>query len=167
MSHPSVASTSSSDHRPTFNGVRLFRYFLLGESAINISTAIPIMLAPEFALSFLVRSPSDITPAAVVLTQWFGAITLGLTVPLLLSVPHVPRAAAGRRMAYTTLGACEATLGAVMAMQIVNGESGFSDRALAVGVMAMSAFLGMRAFFLFVKPGPGWMEGIENVKKVQ
>jgi hypothetical protein len=151
--------------RPTFNGVRLFRYALLAESAINIVSAIPIILAPDFALSFLVASPAQITPATRALAQWFGAITLGLTAPLLLSVPHVPRAASGRRMAYTTLGACEAVLGAVMAMQLFAGDSGMKPEALAGGAAAMGGFLGVRAFFLFVRPG--WMEGQENAKKVQ
>jgi hypothetical protein len=155
----------ASHNRPTFNGVRLFRYALLAESAINIASGIPIILAPEFALSFLLEGPAQITPATKALAQWFGAITLGLTVPLLLSVPHVPRAAAGRRMAYTTLGACEATLGAVMMMQWFAGDTGIKMEALATGALAMGSFLGMRGFFLFVRPG--WMEGQENVKKVQ
>ena len=56
----------------SINGVRLFRYALLAESAVNIASVIPMLLAPETFLSFLVKGPNQITPATKSLTQWFA-----------------------------------------------------------------------------------------------
>jgi len=149
-----------------FNGVRLFRYALITESTMNLACAIPLILNPEYALSFLVKGPSQITPATCTLAQWMGGIVLGMAVPLVLSVPHVPRAAAGRRMTYTMLGACEMALSAVLAAQYLQGaDSGLKPQALVGAAGMMGVILLERGFFLFVRPT--WMEGQENAKKVQ
>ena len=49
---------------------RAFRTALLTESAINLSAIIPMMLAPETVLSYMVKSPSQITPLSKSLLQW-------------------------------------------------------------------------------------------------
>jgi len=59
----------------SFNGTRLFRYALLGEAAINIAGAIPIILNPDSMLKLLVRGPTMINPATRTLTQWFATLT--------------------------------------------------------------------------------------------
>jgi len=55
----------------SFNGVRLFRYALLGESALNIASLLPMWLYPEGVATLLFKSPEQITPAAKSLIQWF------------------------------------------------------------------------------------------------
>ena len=55
----------------SFNGARLFRYALLFEMSANFGGIIPCLFAPELALSYLVKGPSQITPAALSMTQWY------------------------------------------------------------------------------------------------
>lgn len=62
-----------------------------------------------------------------------------------------------------TLGAGEAALGTLMAVQYLSGDSGMTDTALLAAMGVMGGGLGMRVFFLFVKPG--WMDAQENAKK--
>ncbi|KAI6796990.1 hypothetical protein KC363_g3214 [Hortaea werneckii] len=154
----------------TFNGTRLFRYALLGEAAINIASAIPIILNPDSMLKFLVRGPTMINPATRTLTQWFGGLTLALTVPILLSYPnpHPSRGSssdvmARRRTTYLTLGAGELALGTIMAAQYLLGDSGLTDGALLGGMGTMGGIAAMRGFFLYVRPS--WMAAQGNAEK--
>ncbi|KAK5696569.1 hypothetical protein LTR97_007872 [Elasticomyces elasticus] len=174
----------------SFNGVRLFRYALLFEMGANMGGIIPCLFAPELALSFLVKGPSQITPAATSMMQWFGTLFLtGFTLPLALCYPNpVPsqggnsEVVAWRRLTCKSLdvldtkrlltnftdilfAAGEAGLGTMMLIQWMQGNSGMNDTSLLVGAMAMGAFLGMRAFFLYVRPS--WMEGQANARKAQ
>ncbi|TKA52755.1 hypothetical protein B0A55_12133 [Friedmanniomyces simplex] len=158
----------------SFNGVRLFRYALLFEMGANFTGIIPCLFAPETALSFLVKGPSQITPATASMMQWFGALILtGFTLPLALCYPN-PHSYAPPTYLLTLLmipssnpdilfGAGEAGLGTMMLIQWLQGHSGMSDNALLVGAMTMGAFLGMRAFFLYARPS--WMEGQANARK--
>ncbi|KAI7370531.1 hypothetical protein KC354_g1205 [Hortaea werneckii] len=172
-----------------FNGTRLFRYALLGEAAINIASAIPIILNPDSILKLLVRGPTMINPATRTLTQWFatltaspilnavlrsshrfGGLTLALTVPILLSYPN-PHASRGsssdvmarRRTTYLTLGAGELALGTIMAAQYLLGDSGLTDGALLGGMGTMGGIAAIRGFFLYVRPS--WMAAQGNAEK--
>lgn len=51
------------------SGPGLFRTALLVESAANIGSIIPMITNPESVLSYLVKGPAQITPAAKTLTQ--------------------------------------------------------------------------------------------------
>jgi len=154
----------------TFNGTRLFRYALIGEAAINIASAIPIILNPDSILKLLVRGPTMINPGTRTLTQWFGGLTLALTVPILLSYPN-PHASRGsssdvmarRRTTYLTLGAGELALGTIMAAQYLLGDSGLTDGALLGGMGTMGGIAAMRGFFLYVRPS--WMAAQGNAEK--
>ncbi|KAI7282174.1 hypothetical protein KC345_g3674 [Hortaea werneckii] len=153
-----------------FNGTRLFRYALLGEAAINIAGAIPIILNPDSMLKLLVKGPTMINPATRTLTQWFGGLTLALTVPILLSYPnpHPSRwssseVMARRRTTYLTLGAGELALGTIMAAQYLLGDSGLTDNALLAGMGMMGGIAAMRGFFLYVRPS--WMAAQGNAEK--
>ena len=100
----------------------------------------------------------------------FGGFVVALTVPLLMSYPN-PRPSqdghkettAFRKLTYITLGAGEVALGTLVAFQYFNGDSGLTENALLFGMGNMGAFLGIRALFLFARPG--WMEAQENAKK--
>ena len=56
----------------SFNGVRLFRYALLTEIAMNVTSIIPCLIYPEGALSYLVKGPNQIVPATKTMVQWFA-----------------------------------------------------------------------------------------------
>ncbi|KAK4540513.1 hypothetical protein LTR36_009151 [Oleoguttula mirabilis] len=154
----------------SFNGVRLFRYAVLGEIALNLASIAPMLLLPETVLSYIVKGPNQITPATKSLTQWFGAVVIALTVPLALSYPN-PRPSQGgephiphwRRLTYMVLGAGEAALGTVMAAQYLSGDSGLTDAVLIGGTGTMGVLCAMRGFFLFVRPS--WMDAQMNARK--
>ena len=55
----------------SFNGVRLFRYALLAESAANTLAIVPMLLFPETVASFIFRGPNEITPGTKSLIQWY------------------------------------------------------------------------------------------------
>ncbi|KAI7352804.1 hypothetical protein KC354_g11823 [Hortaea werneckii] len=153
-----------------FNGTRLFRYALLGEAAGNIASAIPMILNPDSILRLLVRGPTMINPATRSFTQWFGGMTLALTVPILLSYPN-PHPKQGsssdvmarRRTTYFTLGAGELALGTIMAAQFLLGDSSLTDDALLGGMGIMGGIAAMRGFFLYVRPS--WMAAQGNAEK--
>ena len=140
------------------NGNRIFRSALLIESAANISTIIPMLLYPDYVLSWLVKGPAQVTPAARTLTQWFGATLVLATAPLLLSYPEAAsgesasNVTARRRLTYLAMGATEAALGVVTLSQYLTGDSGMTDQALLTATGMMVTFGAMRAFFLFAKP---------------
>ena len=59
----------------------------------------------------------SVTPAACALTQWCGCIVAGLTVPLILSVPHTPEAPTIRKLTYRMYAAAEMGLATAMAVR--------------------------------------------------
>ena len=103
--------------------------------------------------------------------QWFGGVIVMATAPLLLSYrgpgpgETASQVTARRRITYFTLGAGEVALGALTLSQYLAGNSGLSDTTLLVATGMMGTFLGMRGFFLFVKPA--WMELQETCKKMK
>ena len=141
-----------------FNGHRIFRGALLGESAVNIGSMIPMILAPEAALSYLVKGPSQITPATKTMMQWFGGLIVLATAPLLLSYPNPSsdddkaereRVVARRRLTYQSMAAAEAALGTITAVQYLTGSApGLTDSALLVATAAMGGFMAFRSFVL-------------------
>ena len=147
------------------NGVRMFRCILLAEAGLNLASVVPMFIEPDYVLSWLVESPEHITPAACALTQWCGCIVAGLTVPLILSVPHTAEAPTLRKLTYKMYAAAEMALAAAMAMQYLNGDSGLKSEALRTSMTTMGALVAVRAYFLLVRPG--YMEGQANAKKVQ
>jgi hypothetical protein len=147
------------------NGVRMFRYALLAEAGLNLASVVPMLIDPSYILSWLVESPENVTPAACALTQWCGCIVAGLTVPLILSVPHTPEAPTIRKLTYRMYAAAEMGLATAMAVQYLNGDSGLKSEALWTSMTTMVALVAVRAYFLLVKPG--YMEGQANAKKVQ
>jgi hypothetical protein len=147
------------------NGVRMFRYALVAEATLNLASVVPMLIDPAYILSWLVKSPEHVTPAACSLIQWCGCIVAGVTVPLILSVPNTPEAPVIRKVTYQMFAAAEMALGAAMAMQYLNGESGLKTEALWTAMTTMASLVTVRAYFLAVKPN--YMEGQANAKKVQ
>jgi hypothetical protein len=98
-------------------------------------------------------------------------IATGFTVPLLLCYPHPSSSedgkgvAAIRRFTYQFYAAGELGLGTMMLIQYLQGDSGLTENALLFGAFNMGAYLGMRAFFLYMRPS--WMEAQANARKAQ
>ena len=101
--------------------------------------------------------------------QWFGAVMVVATAPLLLSYPEKGQSTsvvtARRRLTYQIMGASEVALGLLATSQYLIGDSGLSDRTLLMGTGFMGACIGMRFFFLYVRPQ--WMEPEDSSKKAQ
>lgn len=119
---------------------------------MNVASAIPMILNPDYMLSFMVKGSAHITPSTRSLTQWMGGLVLGMTVPLVLSIPYHPANTTSRRTIYTIFGACEVGLSAVMAMQCLHGDSGLEPQALITAIGIFVGILLGRAFCLFVRP---------------
>lgn len=134
----------------------IFRTLLLAESAANIGSIIPALFAPELALSYLVRGPSQITPATKSLMQLFGGFVVLATAPLLLSYleerQSVEQVIAKRRLTYAVMGISELAIGSITLAQYMQGNSGLTDQALLMATGAMAVFTAMRGYFLFVRP---------------
>ena len=130
----------------SLNDNRIFRSALLIESAINVSSMFPLILNPDYCLSFLVRGPSQITPATTSLMQWFGGMIVLATAPLLLSYPEpgsgesASVVTARRRITYMMMGTGEAALGLLTASQYMSGNSGLTDQALLTATAMMGTF---------------------------
>ncbi|KAK5165481.1 uncharacterized protein LTR77_009010 [Saxophila tyrrhenica] len=140
----------------------LFRAALLFESAANLASVFPMLLAPETTLSYLVATPSQITSATLTLTQWLAGLITLATAPLLLSYPETGSPAAvvaRRRLTYQIMGISEVALVGIMLGQWVVGGSGMRDGALLVAIAALTGFAGVRGWFLFGRPGLMGVEG--------
>ena len=68
-----------------------------------------------------------------------------------------------RKLTYQTLGAGEAALGTIFAVQYLSGNSGIKDGVLIGAIGTMGAAMGLRALFLFARPN--WMEAQTNARK--
>ena len=132
---------------------------------------IPMLINPEYTLSWLVRGPAQVTPAAKSLTQWVAASLVIATAPLLLSYPEpgsgesASSVTARRRLTYTLMGTGEAALGLVTLSQYLAGDSGMTEQALLTATGMMGVFGAMRLFVLYGRPQ--WMEAEEGIKKSQ
>lgn len=136
-----------------------FRTAALLEITANLTSILPLLLNPSFALSFLLTSPSQITPATLTLARYFGCFVATITVPLLLSLPTPAPGPAGeaqratRRVTYITLAAGEVFLGGMMAwLWYVGGDSGMTDKALLGGALNLGGILVWRYVCLYGKP---------------
>jgi hypothetical protein len=136
-----------------------FRTAVTLEILANLSSIPPLLFYPDYALSFLVTGPSQITPATRTLARYIGGFVAALTVPLVLSLPQPAQGPAGeaqrgtRRTAYLTLGAGELAMGGLMAWAYATGaDSGMTDLALLGGAVNLGALLVVRGVFLYWKP---------------
>ena len=134
------------------NGVRMFRYALIAEATVNLASVFPMLVDPGYILSWLVETPEHITPAACSLVQWVGCVVAGLTVPLILAVPHTPEAPIIRKVTYQMYAAAEMALGTAIGMQYLKGDSGLKTEALWSSMTTMAALVAVRVYFLVINP---------------
>ncbi|MCJ1250806.1 hypothetical protein MMC30_008034 [Trapelia coarctata] len=135
------------------------------EAAFNVFGAIGMILAPDYVLSLMVSSPSQITPLAVSLTQWLAAVVLALTAPLVLCLPNTRRAVESRATTYWTLGVGEGFLVPMFLWQMGKGEegSGFTKQALVASAVQLGGLVGWRLYVLLGRPE--WLGRYRDVKK--
>lgn len=101
---PSTNLRSAIDPSAPGNVVRL----LFGlEALVNVGMSFWLIRYPSHALSFLVSSPSQNTPAAQTLTRYTGLVMTMVTVPLLLGIPQTRAGVEARAPAWTMYVAAE------------------------------------------------------------
>jgi hypothetical protein len=147
-------------------GTIIRRAFAL-EAFFNFSGGILMIGFPTRTLALMQHSSSSPpAPLAITMTQWLGAVVLGLTAPLLLGLPNTRRAVESRVTTYWTLGVPEVCLVGVMLWQLGKGQEGSLSRtSLWVWVVQLSAICGWRAFVLIRKPE--WMGRYRELEKKQ
>ncbi|KAF2431033.1 hypothetical protein EJ08DRAFT_649125 [Tothia fuscella] len=137
----------------------LIQIALVLESAANILGATAFTFYPNYLLS---NGLSTITPSKLstivpasseTLLAALGTIVYALTVPLLLSLPDGPHAAAKRAITYQTLLAGELFLTPLMLVKGLNeGGGGFGRTTMLVGAGNLAAITIWRLYALYVKP---------------
>lgn len=142
----------------------IMRYALATEATSNVLGAIPMIFLPRTLLLFV--SPSqEPSYLAISLTQWLGALVLGLTAPLVLAYPNTRRGLETRPTVYWTLGVGEAAATGVMLWQYLSkGEgSGMKEGFLVGATAVLSSLVVWRMWVLMVKPE--WMGRYDDSRK--
>ena len=137
---------------PTQQPYSVFRIALLSEISANIVGAASFILAPRWCLSLVLLPRVAPTPLSVTFFQWLGGIALALSGPLALAYPNTQSGIANRRTAYWTLGAGEAVLLGLMAVQHDANRRIFTDKAILGTVGMLGSVLAWRLYALLVKP---------------
>ncbi|KAF2875169.1 hypothetical protein BDV95DRAFT_564454 [Massariosphaeria phaeospora] len=150
---------------PASTATTRLRYAFALESTLNLLGGITMLTYPSAMLSLLVSHPTLITNAAVSLTQWLGALSCGLAVPLLLALPESPQAPAQRKLTYSTLLAGEGFLIPVMLLQAAGARdaTGLTRKAL-VGALQVLVPPAVGRLYVLVRR-PEWFGGGETAAK--
>jgi len=142
------------------NDTTIVRGAFAAEAILNIISATGLILNPQSMLRLLAINPADAHTTTLSTLQWFGAITLGLSVPLLAGLPERKGIVEFRRATYLTLGACEGFMVPVFLWQASKSSGvGLTSTSLTVGASTLAGLAAWRAFVLYVRPE---MLGSEN-----
>lgn len=113
-----------------------------------------MILAPRFMLS-MIAAPGRLTAlsegAAPELMQWLGALFVGLTVPMLLTLQNGAGVGNQRRTVYHTLLAGEACLIPMMMWQAMSGSTNLASGSLLLAAAGLAPFGALRAWILLNK----------------
>lgn len=144
------------------------RLALVVESALNIFFSLYILLYPSHALYHLSYSPRYVNPLSSSLLHILAIMVWTITVPLLLAIPNTRQGIESRVPAYLTLGTSEVfLLGMLGWLGFVKGEgeTGVSDRAVAILASNITGALAWRVFVLWVKPE--WVGRYKDEGKIE
>lgn len=131
----------------------IVRRALMVEGAVTFGAGFLLMSYPTTLLQKIISSPDSITPLAESVTQWTGALTLGLGLGCTLAARNTKTAVEGRPLLYWTLGGAEVILGSVMFWQMVQGEqTGLSVDGLKFVLSQVAPALVWRVITLAFKP---------------
>ncbi|CAG7564517.1 unnamed protein product [Fusarium equiseti] len=101
----------------------IIQHALAGEAILNSTFSIASILFPGRLLSSLVASESvPISTSAVF--KFFGAVTLGMSAPMVLSIADSRDAAAKRKLTYATCSVIESALVSVVLWQTTQPDVG-------------------------------------------
>jgi hypothetical protein len=151
---------------PSKSSTTVIRTAFALEAAGNIIGAIFMFINPSGMLynalpSSLVDSsifhPATASPSpqAATLVTWIGAIIIGLTPQLLLTLPEKPQAIASRQLVYVTLLAGEVALIVVIVWQAVMFDertTGMSKKAMGFCLLNFVSLAFWRIFVLICRP---------------
>ncbi|MCJ1477172.1 hypothetical protein MMC13_005843 [Lambiella insularis] len=142
----------------------VMRYAIATEAFFNLLGAIPMLFSPR-SLLLLISASQQPSPLAISLTQWLGALVLGLTAPLVLAYPNTRRGLQSRPTVYWTLGTGEAALVVVLVWQYLckREGSGMSGRFLMGATGMMTGLCAWRLWVLTAKRE--WMGRYNDSKK--
>jgi hypothetical protein len=164
----SMTNASTVEIDPSSPGT-IIRCAMAIEGVFNIFGATMMLLYPATLLSYAIAGVASfadnrsvktcVTPALISMVQWLGALILGLTPQLFLSIPNTRQAIESRRLVYLTLGAGELGLAAVILWQVYGsgleaehvGEQ-LSNKTLVRIAQQMILMLGLRLYVLYCRP---------------
>lgn len=139
----------------------LGRYALAVEAVVNLIAIAGMLLSPDTPVRWLSADPSSQTASAEVvasgLVQWFAALIITITVPILSCIPNTKRALESRPTVYVMLLGGELALMVVMLWQasMQKNEDGMSVIALLLGAGFMVLCVLWRVWVLWMRPE--WM----------
>ncbi|QIW99695.1 hypothetical protein AMS68_005213 [Peltaster fructicola] len=125
---------------------------LAAEAAMNIYGVVSIWADPGSMLVLLLPESTPHTAAMKSQVHWVAALTLGVTLPILLCIPDHPDQTVARRNLYITFGGFEACMVGTALIHYIQGNSGFTDNGLLGTIAVFGFFTSVRIFFLYVKP---------------
>ncbi|KAM5350415.1 hypothetical protein ACJ41O_006920 [Fusarium nematophilum] len=141
----------------------IIQYALAGEAVINGGLSLVSILFPDPFLSSLV---SGAIPASTrTIFKEFNAVTLGLTVPMVMCVPDSRDVAATRRVSYTSFAVIESAVILVLLWEAGKSENrGLSSEGLTTVIFAVAPTLAWHLYVLLWKPR--WFEAEKGQKEL-
>lgn len=134
----------------------IIQHALGGEAILNTAFSLGCMLFPVRLLSSLVASESVPNSTSAVF-KFFGAATLGMSAPMVLSIADSRDAAAKRKLTYTACSVLESALVSIVLWQTTQPEaSGFSFNGSILLLGSLAPGLIWHSYVLLSKPH--WFE---------
>ncbi|CAF9927568.1 MAG: hypothetical protein GOMPHAMPRED_004436 [Gomphillus americanus] len=164
----------ASSSTPQIFGLPPFQFALITEAVGNIGLVFFLLFYPRTALGWILSNPDrDISLGADVTAQLIGALVVGLTVPLVMSIPS-PNAYSTTQAAdqqkgfraatYVVLGSGEIALSLILGWKLfaaMKGEDvGLTQTTLWIAVGTMLSILPIRALFLYIRRD--WLQECEQ-----
>jgi hypothetical protein len=119
----------------SFSPSKIITYAFAMESVLNMAGGALLVAAPTQVLNFLSRSPSFVSPIAILFTQITGGIFASFAAPLILGLRAESRE---KRLAYQFLAAGELISIPILVGKWLNGtDSGMSDN---IKLLALTGF---------------------------
>src|SRR6478735_2718525 len=130
----------------------IIQHALAGEAILNGAFSIASILFPGRLLSSLVASESVPNSTSAVF-KFFGAVTLGMSAPMVLSIADSRDAAAKRKLTYTSCSVIESALVSIVLWQTTQPDaSGFTFNGLISLLGSVVPALIWHLYVLLSKP---------------
>jgi hypothetical protein len=137
---------------PAASGM-IIRYALAAEVVLNIFMGTALAVFPKWLLYPVMTEPSTLTPIAIFICQWVGAIIFAFSIQVALVIPNTRGAVESRRLVYWTLLAGECFLIPLFFYQSLWGPSaGLKRDFLGVTGFLFFGHMLWRLYCLVIKP---------------